>query len=264
MPGSSVMDRWFLCAEARPDAAVRLICFPFAGSGASIYHSWARAFPPSVEVRAVQLPGHETRLREPPQTSARPLARLIADALIPYLDRPFAFFGHSMGALLSFEVARELRRRGLRIPDHLFVSAKSAPQLPPSRPPVFDLPEADFLEQLRRLYNPPEQAWERPELLQMLLPVMRADMAICDTFVFCHEPPLDCPICACGGTDDPETPMERLDAWREQTTSVFTVHLFPGGHFYLNKALARLLGIVGRELSRLVDCTRTGRPRETT
>jgi surfactin synthase thioesterase subunit len=248
-----VTDTWFLCPEERPDSAVRLFCFPFAGGGASAYHSWARALPASVEVRSVQLPGHETRLREPLITCAQTLGGLIADALLPYLDRPFAFFGHSLGALLSFEAARELRRRGSPMPDRMFVSAKSAPQLPLARPPVFELPEADFLQELRRLFRPPEEAWGIPELLQLLLPVMRADMAVCDSYVFTREPPLPCPIQAFGGEDDPEAGFGRLDAWREQTTSTFSTHVFPGGHFYLFAVAAELQAVVGGELARLLE-----------
>lgn len=202
-------------------------------------------------MRSVQLPGRETRLREMLHHRVHPLARLVADALVPYLDRPFAFFGHSMGALLCFETARELRRRRSPMPAHLFVSAKSAPQLPLSRPPVFDLPDAEFLAQLRRLYEPPEEAWEIPELLSMLLPIMRADMAVCDAYVYLPEPPLDCPILAFGGDLDREAPLRELEAWRDQTSSSFSLQVFPGGHFFLNERPAQLQGLVAAELSKL-------------
>jgi medium-chain acyl-[acyl-carrier-protein] hydrolase len=229
-----------------------MFCFPFAGGGTSVYHSWTRAFPATLEVRPVQLPGRETRLREPLHTSASTLARVVADALAPLLDRPFVFFGHSLGALICFEVARELRRRGSAQPAQLFISALGAPQLPLGRAPVHELPDADFLMQLRRLFRPPEEAWRVPELLQMLLPVMRADMAVRDTYVYAPEAPLDCPITALGGDDDPETAAPRIGAWREQTTSSFSAHTFPGGHFYLLHALDRLEPIIVRELAQLL------------
>jgi medium-chain acyl-[acyl-carrier-protein] hydrolase len=171
-----------------------------------------------------------------------------AARLAPLLNKPFAFFGHSMGALISYELARHLRRTGAPLPAHLFVSGHGAPHLPDRNPPLHALPQAQFVEKLRELNGTPEEVLRHPELLELLIPILRADFAVCETYVHAPEPPLDCPISAFSGLGDEYVNREELEGWREQTTGRFSVRLFPGDHFYLNTARPYLLQALAREL----------------
>src|SRR5205085_9026436 len=123
------------------DAALRLLCLPYAGGAADIFRSWANVFPPTIEVCPIQLPGRGGRLLEPPFTNLSLLVETLTSELLPYLDKPFALFGHSMGAIIVFELARQLRSKKINEPLHLFVSAWRAPQIPRRERPSFDLPE---------------------------------------------------------------------------------------------------------------------------
>lgn len=245
-----IANPWLSCPKPNPGATVRLFCFPYSGAAASIYYPWAEMLPPNIEVCPVQLPGHGTRLREPLATRLAPQVEAVAAGLTPALDRPFAFFGHSMGALISFELARYLRRLGRPGPVHLFVSGHGAPHLPDRNPPLHGLPEPEFVAKLRELNGTPEEVLRHEELLQLLIPVLRADFAVCETYVYQAEPPLPCPISAYGGLADGYVNREELAAWQEQTASRFSLRMFPGDHFYLNQASnrAHLLTALARDL----------------
>ena len=197
--------------------------------------------PGAVEVCGIQLPGHGNRLREPLIDRMEPLVDALTPMLVPHLDRPFAFFGHSMGAMISFEVARRLRRDGVPEPDYLFVSGRPAPQLPDQERRTYDLPEPEFLEELRRLNGTPKEVLEHPELLQLTLPIIRSDFALCQNYGYAVEAPLDYPIFAFGGVDDAEVSPEQLQAWGDQTAASFTLRMLPGDHFFLISARALLL-----------------------
>jgi medium-chain acyl-[acyl-carrier-protein] hydrolase len=150
----------------------------------------------------------------------------------PHSQLPYAFFGHSMGSLVAFELAREMRRRGLPGPELLMVSGHRAPQRPDPEPPIHGLPEHEFLEEIRQLNGTPEAVLKNPELLQLVIPVLRADFEVCETYAYEEETPLACPIAAFGGTEDADVPREDVAAWSHQTTGPFTLRMFPGGHFY--------------------------------
>lgn len=220
--------------------AVRLFCLPFAGGSAAAYASWQAAIDPRFEVVPVQLPGHGGRIREAPLQSMTAMANALADAMAPRLDRPYAVFGHSMGALLGFETLRRLRARGAPAPVALCVSARRAPQLPARRPPLHLLSDAQLIDELRSLNGTPDVVLGDRELLDLLLPVIRADLRAVETHVHRQETVLDCPIHAFGGERDSIT-EDDLRAWSEQTTGNSSVTLYPGDHFYLNDHRARLL-----------------------
>lgn len=249
MPTSSP---WLAPFGARPAANFRLFCFPYAGGGAAAYRQWVDALPPAVELLPVKLPGRENRLRERPFTWLPALIEEVARALRPYFDLPFAFWGHSMGALIGFELARYLRRINEAEPVHLFVSGYPAPQLPASGPFIHQLPQADFIDELRRLRGTPEAVLQHAELMALLLPTLRADFTLLETYVYVAEAPLDCSISAFGGLEDGRASPNQLLAWREQTQRNFQLHLFPGDHFFLNENRAQLLAVLARELTQLL------------
>ncbi len=174
--------------------------------------------------------------------------RAIASALIPYLDKPFVFFGHSMGGLISFELTRLLRRKSARSPVHLFISGRRAPQLPSEKPPIHTLPELAFLQELRHLKGTPEEVLVNTELMQLLLPILRADFAVLETYLYTKEPPLECPITVFGGWQDREVSCDELEAWREQTSTAFSLYMLPGDHFFIHSAQTLLFQRITKQL----------------
>ncbi|MGB9180699.1 MAG: thioesterase II family protein [Pyrinomonadaceae bacterium] len=251
MSRTSAADSWIISFKSNPKASARLFCFPYAGGGASIFSSWSENLPQSVEVCCFNLPGRGGRLREPPIQRLEIMVREMGQALRPYLDKPFAFFGHSMGALLCFELTRYLRREQCPQPLHLFISSRWAPQIPDPRPPLHNLPEEEFIAELRRLNGTPVEILEHAELMELVLPVLRADFAAVETYRYAPEPPLNCPITAFGGLQDTEIGREELAAWREQTIAAFMLRLLPGDHFYLHSSRQLLLHLLAQELELL-------------
>jgi medium-chain acyl-[acyl-carrier-protein] hydrolase len=234
------------------EVRLRLFCFPYAGRGASIFRTWNHHLPPAVELYPVQSPGRETRLAEPPFVRLTPLVERLSETLTPYFDVPFAFFGHSMGALVSFELARYLRKQGRPGPIQLFVSGHRAPQLPRSRPPLHDLPESALLRALRELKGASEQVLQNRELLDLLLPTLRADLAVCENYQYRPEDAFDCPIAAFGGLEDSAVSREDHAAWIAQTRCSFSLHMFPGDHFFLHSAKEGLLSALFQQLQTLL------------
>jgi medium-chain acyl-[acyl-carrier-protein] hydrolase len=225
----SLPAAWF--PNAGTQDLPRLFCFPHAGGGARQPVSlagWA-AVP-------VRLPGRESRLAEAPFERMGPLVVALADNIDSYLDRPFAFFGHSMGAAIAFELARELRRRSRPLPRMLIASGARAPQFRRHHvsPPA---PSREaFLEELRRLQGIPAEVLDDPALMRAILPALEADAAMYRNYTYAEDPPLPIPLRAYGGADDPNVRREHLDGWAEQTAASFAVRIFPGGHFYLTSA----------------------------
>lgn len=243
---SNNTNQWFVTLKPNPQARLRLFCFPYAGSGAMIYHSWVDQFPSDVEVCLARLPGREGRLREPPLTNLAPLLQLISAETRPLLDKPFAFFGHSMGAVIAFELARMLRRQ--REPEHLFISGRRAPQLPRDEPFTYHLPEAEFIATVQKLNGTPREVLEHPELMKLMLPLLRADFEVCQTYSFEPGPPLNCDMTILGGLEDPDVPRSSLVPWSEQTTGACTVRMLPGDHFFLHSSQVLLMRVLIREL----------------
>jgi medium-chain acyl-[acyl-carrier-protein] hydrolase len=232
---AAAFDSWISFRRPCENPRLRLFCFPYAGGGALIFRTWPDGLPADVEVCPVQFPGRGTRMRERPFTQLLPLVEALAEALVPLLDRPFAFFGHSLGALVSFELARRIRKRYGVHPVRIFVSGARAPQIPRRGTPIHTLPEKEFLAELRRLNGTPGEILDHQELMEIMLPLLRADFAVYETYVYSSEAPLNCPISAFGGLQDRGVNDCDLAAWRAQTAVSFSLRMFPGDHFFLKQ-----------------------------
>jgi len=243
---------WVSCYKPNAAAKLRLFCFPYAGSGALIYRTWANTLPMSIEVFPVELPGHGRRIGEAAFSDLMSLVKAIAPALTPFFDKPFAFFGHSMGAMISFELAHELRENHGMGPVHIFISGRCAPHISDADRIIYDLPEDRFVEELYRLNGTPREVFEHSELMQLMVPLLRADFEVCQTYQYSPKPPLSCSISAFGGLGDNEVPLEHLEAWREYTTRPFSMKMFVGDHFFLRTAESLLLHRISQELQQLV------------
>lgn len=245
---SHAKNLWVTCPRPRPLASIRLFCFPYAGGGASIYRAWGDAFPSPVEVRPLQLPGHENRLSEAPVKNIRVLIETLAIQITSFLDRPFAFFGHSMGALLCFELTHYLYQQWGLLPQFLFVSAYRAPHLEDRHPPTYQMPDQLFLEHIAQFNGTPTQVLENAELMQFFLPTLRADFALCETYQYPSHTSLPCPLAAFGGLKDENVLAEDLRAWEIHTQSTFGLHLFPGNHFFIHTDTSHLIEAIVQHL----------------
>ncbi|MEW6733887.1 MAG: beta-ketoacyl synthase N-terminal-like domain-containing protein [Acidobacteriota bacterium] len=247
-PTVSQDDSWITHRVVNPHADIRLFCFSYAGGSAVSFRDWHSELPAFLEVCPIQLPGRGGRLQKPVFKRVAPLVKELARVLMPYLDIPFAFFGHSLGALISFELVRQLRRLGVTLPTHLFVSSRSAPQLPDENPPVHRLTDQELIEELSRYRGLPVEVLKEPDLLKIMLPTLRADFEIIDTYVYAHEESLTCPIIALGGQQDDNVKEHQLDAWRDQTSSTFSLQMFSGDHFYWQQEPKPLLQLISQKL----------------
>ena len=245
-----VASPWIV-RKARPGAKLRLFCFPYSGGGSSAFRGWGDAMP-SIDVCAVQAPGRETRMREPPFTAMEPLVAEIVQAIRPMLDQPFAFFGHSLGGFVAYETARALRRAGAPAPRHLFASGCPSPHMHVVDAPIHGHPDAQLKDELRRYQGTPDEVLKNDELMNLLLPLLRADFSIYETYRHEAEPPLDLPITALGGLEDDDATREELDGWRAHTSKGFVLRMFPGNHFFVHTMRTRLLGTVLQDLAALL------------
>jgi medium-chain acyl-[acyl-carrier-protein] hydrolase len=239
---------WVRRASPSPNPRVRLFCFPYAGGWSQIYQPWVNHLSDDIELCLIELPGRGPRLSEAPMTNLSMLVEEIAINIYPYLDRPFAFFGHSMGALLSFELALLLRHQGYSEPNHLFASGHRAPHLMRKRSPTHDLPEPEFIEELRRLQGTPEAVLINEELRELVFPALRADFRAIETYEYETDEPLNCPITVFGGLQDFDVDIASLEGWRQHTTKKFDLQLFTGNHFFLHESQTLIIQAIRQQM----------------
>jgi surfactin synthase thioesterase subunit len=235
------------CGRSGPAALLRLVCFSHAGGGPAAFRGWAEALAPDVELWAVTLPGRASRAHEPCARGWQPLVDTLASVIYEKVAEPLALFGHSLGALLAFEVAREFNRNGSLELAQLVISACAAPHIPRAVKPPDD--DQELLEQIQRLYDGiPDALGAEPELLAAILPVLRADVELACNYRFTPAPPLRCAITAIGGESDPTVQPEALSAWAAHTCAACEVHRLSGGHFYMQRQRAVVFEILRRSL----------------
>lgn len=228
---------------------MRLFCLPYAGGSAALYRGWQQRVQPHVRVSSVQLPGRAHRALERPHDDLAGLLDSLYVALALRLHEPYSLFGHSLGALIWFEFVRYLRRRGMPLPAHLFVSACRAPHLPSSRAPIHQLPDQRFIEALGRYGGTPRAALDSTELMTILLPGLKADFRIVDTYQHRLEDPLEVPITAIGGREDVIVSRAEITGWRHHSRAQFSYFELPGGHFFIEDATEPVTNLVSRQLS---------------
>ncbi|HEX7772731.1 MAG TPA: alpha/beta fold hydrolase, partial [Pyrinomonadaceae bacterium] len=227
----------------------RLFCFPYAGGSSAMFRQWGRELSREIELVPALLPGRELKLNEPAYTRIEPLVETLAREIIPFLDKPFAFFGHSMGSIISFELARRLRTEHRAEPDHLIVSGRRSPKVPRRDPYIHDLPDAEFFAELEQMKGTPREVLEHQELMEILTPMLRADFALCYNHDYIPGEPLRCPITVLGGLEDEATPRQDLEAWCAETTGNCQVHMLKGDHFFINQQHATIFPIIERALA---------------
>jgi len=250
-PRASRGNLWFPGIEKTQDARLRLFTFPYAGGGVAIMRSWSDALPEGIALCPSRLPGRESRMSEAPIEKPEKLVEGIAEALRPHLDVPFAFLGYCMGAFLSFELTRWLRRNSLPQPKALLVAGSRAPQFRLGHVPHPDPTDEELVEEFRQLEYAAREELDNEDLLQLMLPSLRADSKIGRIYTYFEEPPLDVPIRTYGGTKDPRLPADVIDAWRKQTTSSFRMRLFPGKHFFMHTVEKEFQAAVAEDLEEL-------------
>jgi surfactin synthase thioesterase subunit len=241
---ASVTGPQFVTPVPRPAAEVILFCFPPAGAGASAFRTWPALFSDTVEVRVLALPGRERRIAEPPAIDIP----AVADAVRATADRPFACYGHSLGGRISFEVTRELRRRGARLPVRCFLGASRAPHLSDPLSAVALAPDAELLEAVRELGGMPAEVLDSPELVELLLPAIRYDFAWYHGYRLSEEPPLPVPLVALSGDGDTSTGPELAAGWARHTTAGFRAEVLPGGHFFFQSAAPEVTELIAADL----------------
>jgi medium-chain acyl-[acyl-carrier-protein] hydrolase len=232
-------------------AGVRLYCFPYAGGTASLYSGWSRLLPHSVEAIPIELPGRGKLIGEAPLRRVADLVDVLVERIASRSDAPFVLFGHSMGAIIAFEIARTLRRRRRPLPEHIFVSGRRAPQTPPTDELTYNLSEPDFIATLQRLNGTPKEVLEHSELMELMLPILRADFELVETYEYRDEAPLDCPITAFGGFEDTDVTRDLLKPWGDLTISRFELHMLPGDHFFVRYSNREMLNLMGQELAQI-------------
>jgi medium-chain acyl-[acyl-carrier-protein] hydrolase len=250
---------WLVPLERRPAPELRLLCFPYAGASTAAFSAWPAGLPATIEVWAVQAPGRGWRLGERPLRRMQPLLDGIVDEIeTAWTDRrPFALFGHSMGALVAFEVARELRRRAVALPSHLVVSGAAAPHLPLEGEPLHRLRDEKLLDELRDLNGTPPEMLDNPKLRKLLVPIVRADLELGETYRYTEELPLPFPIAALAGAADRAVPTARMTEWRRHTSTGFSLALHDGDHFFIHSNRRAVLDDV---LASLTSRDATGTP----
>ena len=232
----------------RPDARIRLFCFTFAGSSAQIFYNWNEHVPEWLEVSGFEMPGHGARLAETPIDAHAAAAVEIADTLEPFLDRPYALFGHCLGAALAYEATRVLSARGKAQPVRLFSSGARGPHLGIPIADVESMEDDEFIEHMNKAYSAPIEFLRHPEMRPLFLPMVRADARMTQNYKYTPGPQVSYPVTAIAGETDPDVFPDHLTAWHQHTSAGVTTRIYPGNHFFFLESAPRMLADFAAEL----------------
>lgn len=216
-----------------------------------MYRSWQKGLPPDVEICPVQYPGRGTRYREPLFTDVDTFADAALKGLGPLLVEPYVFFGHSMGALLAFEMVRRLQKRGVAQPRLLILAGAQAPHMRVVES-TYSLPSSEFIAELRKINGTPSELLDNSEAMQLVMPILRADFKVAQTYQFQPGPRLQCPISVIGGRDDDDITVEQLEGWKDYTVGTFQCTVVDGSHFFVNEPSAQIDKLLNRILATLL------------
>lgn len=249
-------DRWFQVGRTCEQVDLKLFCFPYAGGSAHVFKQWADFLPPTVQLILVELPGRGSRLQEPAFVRLPDLMAELQEVIRPLLDEPYVLFGHSMGAIIAFELARILDRWCDNKLQALFVSGRRAPQISADKPATYNLPREEFIEELIKLDGTPREVLDHAELVDLMLPLLRADFQLVQTYNYSADAPLRCPITVYGGLHDAEVTREMLLPWKELTKSIFALHMLPGDHFFIRSPRNQFLNLLAKALHKTITHSR--------
>lgn len=242
---------WFLIPKPNKKADLRLFCFTYAGGNAEVYHGWTDYLPENVEMIAIQYPGRMKRVNEKPFTRMTELVKSIAEEIKPYINKPFAFMGHSMGALIAYELARHNRNMGYPMPRHLFLAARKAPHIQNVHPHIHKMSTEECISIIRSYDAVPEAVINNKELFALILPVIKGDFEMIETWEY-EEDSLETPITAFGGINDTLANRQDMEAWKRFTTSDFKTYIFPEKHFFIHNEEVKktMIAIISKTLQK--------------
>ncbi|MEQ9346279.1 MAG: alpha/beta fold hydrolase [Thalassospira sp.] len=241
-------SKWFVTVSGQVPARMRLFCFPFAGGGASFYRSWRASLPDDVELVLVCLPGREQRFGETLIDTIDVMVAEISSAILPLTDKPYAFFGYSMGAIISHHLACQMVSEGATGPEHLFLAARRNPDSAMTREPLHNLSSAAFWQEVAKYGGTPNEILENAEYRDLFEGPLRSDFKLSETALSDELPKLSCPITVFGGADDRSPVPEQLDGWRGATTGHFAKHVYSGGHFFITDHGDAVTSVIARAL----------------
>jgi medium-chain acyl-[acyl-carrier-protein] hydrolase len=246
-------SNWFSIPYPKPNAKLRLICLPYAGGNAAIYHQWSNKIINDIELISLQPPGRSYRLQETPFNDMEKLIDDLMQVLPSILDKPYVIFGHSLGSRIGFELIHRCQSLGLRLPDHFIASGSRGPQVPCLEEQSYHLPDDQFILKLKEMDGTPEELLNSKELMALLLPMIKADFQIAETYRFSGNLLLDIPISVFGGTDDDKVNYQNLEAWQQYFSQPTNITLFSGGHFFINSHQTEVVDLVNTVLARVIN-----------
>jgi surfactin synthase thioesterase subunit len=244
---------WFNIKKPAPNASMRLFCFPYAGGSAQIFQDWCESLPSDIEVIGIQYPGRGSRFVDPLIGSTAEMVAALIPNIMPVLDKPFVFFGHSNGALVSFELARALQKQGVRQQMHHFLSAKRAIHLPYIKRIMCNLPDDEFIVELENLGGTPTEILAQKELMELFLPILRSDFSLSETFNYEHGEKLQCAATLMYGEQDEDIPEADVMSWQDLIVPEVDSKQFSGGHFFVNSQKDEVLTYLNERLTGLLQ-----------
>lgn len=244
-----MQNKWFIIPKPNVNADLRLICFPYAGGNASTYMSWVQSLPANVELVIVQAPGRGMRMCEPAFTDMQDLVSDLMKSMPKVLNKPYILFGHSLGSRIAFELMSQLKTFSYALPQHFIASGSRGPHIKSNKKPIFHLDEPEFIAELKKLSGTPVDVLENKELMELFLPLLRADFEIADKYCYAATADFNCPISVLGGEDDIEISLLQLESWGELFTSKPEVYLLPGNHFFIDSNKDLVL----QKVTRIID-----------